>query len=38
MPRTGAALLLFGLTVVAGRAQLPQFKPGLNFFSKEQDV
>jgi len=33
-----AAAALFLCAVVPGFAQLPQFKPGFNLFSKEQDV
>ena len=31
-------LTVFAFTVLPSLAQLPQFKPGFNLFSKEQDV
>jgi len=38
MRKGTAAVALFLCAVVPGFAQLPQFKPGFNLFSKEQDV
>ncbi len=34
----GAALALFAVSAATGLAQLPQFKPGFNLFSREQDI
>ena len=38
MREVAAGLMLFAFAASPGLAQLPQFKPGFNLFSKEQDV
>ena len=38
MRRNVQSLFVIALTAVVGFGDVPQFKPGFNLFSKEQDV